>query len=136
MLQDLLQMKTCYFVSNELTYALGLVANEKLYPQIWDRCSLFCSVLELYYYFFKILLEYTMLCQFLPFSRVNWLYICLYSLFFKNRFFPHISHINHYRVLSRVSCAIQEVLIIYFIYRGVSVPISQFIPPPPYSLIS
>ena len=43
-------------------------------------------------------------------------------------------HIGHYRVLSRVLCVIynRSLLIIYFIYSSVymSVPISQFIPPP------
>ena len=42
------------------------------------------------------------------------------------------SHIDHYRVLSRVPCSIQQVLIaIYFIYSSVYmfVPVSQFVFP-------
>ena len=44
-------------------------------------------------------------------------------------FFPHI---GHYSVLSRVPCAIQSLLIIYFIYSCVymSIPVFQYIPPP------
>ena len=62
--------------------------------------SPFCS-------FFKILLEYswfTMLYYLLLYSKVNQLYIYtdIYPLVL--RFF---SHVGHYRVLSRVSCAIQ-----------------------------
>ena len=55
-----------------------------------------------------------MLCWFLLHSRMNQLYIYIYPLFF--RFF---SHIGHYTVLSRAPCAIQKVLIIYFIYSSV-----------------
>ena len=52
-----------------------------------------------------------MLYQFLLYSKVNHLYIYIYLLFF--RFY---SHIGHYRVLSRVACAIQQVLISYLFY--------------------
>ena len=64
-----------------------------------------------------------MLCWFWLFSKVNQSEST--PLFF--RFFCHI----HYRVLSRVPCAIQWVLI-YFIHssRHMSILISQFIPPP------
>ena len=67
------------------------------------------------------------------YSNVNQLYIYIYPLFF--RFF---SHIGHYRVLGRVPCAIQQVLIIYFIYSSVcmSIPISQFIPSPLSPLVT
>ena len=43
-------------------------------------------------------------------------------------FFSFLSHIGHYRVLNRVPCAIQQVLIIYFIPSSVYVsnPIFQF----------
>ena len=47
-----------------------------------------------------------MLCQFLLYSKENLLYTYIYPLF--SRF---LSHIGHHRVLSRVSCAIQYVLI-------------------------
>ena len=50
-----------------------------------------------------------MLCQFLLYSKVNQLYI--YQLF--SRFY---SYIGHYRVLSRVPCAIQQVLISYLFF--------------------
>ena len=55
--------------------------------------------------FKKFLLEdswFTLLCYFLLYGKVNQLYIYMYQLFF--RFF---SHVGHYRVLSRVPCAIQ-----------------------------
>ena len=60
-------------------------------------------------------------------SKVNQLYKYMYPLFLK--FF---SHIGHYRVLGRVPCVIQWVLISYLlIYSSVymSIPISQLIPP-------
>ena len=50
-----------------------------------------------------------MLCQFLPYSKVNQLHICIFLFIF----FPHI---GYYRVLSRVPCAIQYVLISYLVY--------------------
>ena len=54
-------------------------------------------------------------------------------------FFRLSSHIGHYRLLSRVPCAISRfVLAIYFIYSSVymSIPISQFIPPPLSPLVT
>ena len=53
-------------------------------------------------------------------------YIHIYPLFF--RFF---SHIGHYSVLSRVPCALQQVLV-YFIYRSVYmlIQIYPFLLPP------
>ena len=44
------------------------------------------------------------------------------------RFLRFFSHIGRYRVLGRVPCAIQQVLIIYFIPSSVyvSIPIFQF----------
>ena len=50
-----------------------------------------------------------MLSQFLLYSQVNQLYI--YLLFFR-----FLSHIGYYKVLSRVPCAIQQVLISYLFY--------------------
>ena len=44
---------------------------------------------------------FTMLCYFLLYSKVSQLYIYIHPLFFRL-----ISHILHYRVLSRVPCAI------------------------------
>ena len=62
---------------------------------------------------------------FLRCNKVNQLYMNIHPLFFR---FP--SHLGHHRALSIVLCAIQEVLVIYFIYSSVymSVPVSQFIP--------
>ena len=62
----------------------------------------------------KLLLEYscfTMLCQFLLYSKVNQLYVYIYPPFFG---FP--SHLGHHRALSRVPCATQQVLISYLFY--------------------
>ena len=71
-----------------------------------------------------------MLFQFLLYSKVNQLYIYTYPLFFG---FP--CHLGHHRALSRVPCAIQQVLISYLFYTQqcvyTSIPISQFIPPLP-----
>ena len=53
---------------------------------------------------FKFLLVYscfTMLCEFLPYSKVNQLNLFIYLLFFV---FP--SHLGHHGALSRVPCAI------------------------------
>ena len=52
-------------------------------------------------------------------------------------FFKFFSHAGHYRVLSRVPCAMQRsILVIYFIHITscvyMSISISQFIPPPFY----
>ena len=71
-----------------------------------------------------------MLCYFLLYSKVNQLYVYIYPLFF--RFF---SHIGHSRVLIEFS---RSLLVIYFMYNSVymSVPISQFISPLPYSLVT
>ena len=69
-----------------------------------------------------------MLCYFQVYTKVNQLNIYIYPLFF--RFF---SHIGHYRVLSRVPCAIQQVLISYLFYIQQCVyvnPNLQFIPHP------
>ena len=54
-------------------------------------------------------------------SKVNHFYTYLYSLFF--RFFAHI---GHYRVLSRVPCAIQQILISYLFYIQICVHISSW----------
>ena len=49
-----------------------------------------------------------------------------------------LSPLDHHRALSRDSCAIQYTILIYFIYCinniYMSIPISQFIPPPPSPL--
>ena len=54
---------------------------------------------------------FTLLCQFLLYGKLNHPYINIYPLFFG---FP--SHLGHDRALSRVPCAIQQVLISYLFY--------------------
>ena len=95
--------------------------------------------MDLLFSFKKIfLLEYscfTMLCQFLLYSKVNQLYVYVYPLFFG---FP--SHLGHHRALSRVPCAIQQVLISYLFYTqyqqcryvNPSLPIHPTTPLPPW----
>ena len=68
-----------------------------------------------FYFLKKILLEYscfTMLCQFLLYSKVNQLYVYIYPLFL-----GFSSHLGHYRALSRVPCAIQQILIRVWIFK-------------------
>ena len=62
-----------------------------------------------------------MLCQFLLYRKVVQLDTSTYSLFF--RFF---SEIGHYRVLSRVPYAVQQVFITYLIYIQQCVHIPVF----------
>ena len=82
-----------------------------------DFCSvqrIFCLKKIIYFYLLLFLLEYscfTMLCQFLLYSKVNQVHVNIYPLFFG---FP--SHRGHYGVLNRVPCAIQSVLISYLFY--------------------
>ena len=52
-----------------------------------------------------------MLSQFLLYSKVNQLYRYIYPFFFR---FP--SHLGHHRALSRIPCAIQQVLVTYLFY--------------------
>ena len=49
-----------------------------------------------------------MLCQFLPYSKVNQLYIYIHPLFYGSP-----SHLGHHRILNRVPCAIQQDLVVY-----------------------
>ena len=82
-------------------------------------------------FFFKFLLEYscfTMLCQFLLYSKLNQLYIYIYPLFFG---FP--SHLGHHRALSRVPCALQ-VLINYLFYTQQCIYVNPHLPVHPTSL--
>ena len=55
-----------------------------------------------------------MLCWFQVYSKAIQLCVYIYPFFF--RFFPHI---GYYKILSRVPCAIQQVMVIYFIYSSV-----------------
>ena len=57
------------------------------------------------------IVDFTMLCEFLLYSKVNQLCIYIYPLFL--RFLPHI---GFYRVLSKVPCSIQQVLISSLFY--------------------
>ena len=71
-----------------------------------------------------------------PAKWINCTYTYIHS------FFRCFSHIGHYKVLSRVPCAIigaynRFLLVVYFTYSSLytSIPISQFIPPP-YRLVT
>ena len=75
----------------------------------------------------------TMLYYFLLCSKVNQLYVYIYSLFFR-----FVSHLSHHRGQRRVPCA-RFSLVVYFMHSinsvYMSIPISQFIPPhPPFLL--
>ena len=52
-----------------------------------------------------------MLCSFLPYSKVNQLYVYISALISG---FP--SHVGHHGALNRVPCAVQQVLISYLSY--------------------
>ena len=64
-----------------------------------------------------------MLCQFQVYSKVNQLYIYIYPLLF--RFF---SHIGHYRVLSRVPCAIKKMWYIYTMEYYSAIKMKEIMP--------
>ena len=70
-----------------------------------------------------------MLCQFQGYRKENQLYVYIYPLFF--RFF---SHIGHYRVLSRVPCALPQVHICYIFYIQQCVYVNPNLPSYPSSL--
>ena len=79
---------------------------------------------------------FTMLCQFLFYSKVNQLNINIQSTFFG---FPY--HLGHHRSLSRVPCAIWQIpLVIYFMHSiscvYTSISIFQFIPLPLFPLVA
>ena len=63
---------------------------------------LFINSFLLYSFFFK--------CRY---SNVNQLYVYMYPLFFG---FPY--HLHHHRVLSRVPCAVQQILFTYPFYTS------------------
>ena len=70
-----------------------------------------------FFYLIQFSLEsswFTMLCQFLLYSKVNQLYIYLL-------FFIFCSHIGHYRVLEGAPCTIQQVLIAIVCHGGQNV---------------
>ena len=50
-------------------------------------------------------------------------------------FFSFIPHVGHYRMLSRVPCALQWVLVGYFINTSVSVILMLLISPCPQTFI-
>ena len=86
---------------------------------------------SVFFFFFFFLLEYscfTILCQFLLYSKVNQLYIYIYSLFFG---FP--SYLGHHRALSRVPCAIKLVLISYLFYTQQCIYVNPNLPIHPTS---
>ena len=102
-----------------------------------QNCYFLILSLFLYQLAFLFLLQYscfTVLCQFLLCSKVNQLYVYIYPLFLR-----FSCHLGHRRALTRVPCAIQQVLISYlFICSSVytSVSISRLIPPPHSALVS
>ena len=75
-----------------------------------------------FFYVLKFLLQYscfTMLCYLLLYKG-NQLHVYIYPFFWG---FP--SHLGHHRTMSRVPCAIQQVLISYFLYIVAIVHICQ-----------
>ena len=61
-----------------------------------------------------------MLCVFLLQSKVNQLFIHIDPLFF-----GFLSHLGHHRVLSRVPCAIQQVILSYLFYTQLCIYVEQ-----------
>jgi len=55
---------------------------------------------------------FTILCRFLPDSKVNQISVCIYPVFF-----GFLSHLGHHRALSRVLFAVQHILISYLIHK-------------------
>ena len=93
----------------------------------------------LHFYLFLLLLEYScfiMLGQFLLYSKVNQLYIYIQPLIF-----VFASYLGQHRALSLVPVLYSRFsLVTYFLHSidsiYMSVPISQFIPPPTSPLVS
>ena len=88
------------------------------------------------FFFFLIFIEVQLIYDvlFQVYSKVNHLYIYIYPLFF--RFY---SHIGLYRVLSRVPCAIQQVLVVCLFYIQECVYVNPHLPTypsPPYPLVT
>ena len=71
--------------------------------------------------FFWSIVAFTMQCQFLLYNKVSQSYIYIYPLPFG---FPSL--LGHHRALSRVSWAIQQVLISYLFYTQITVLIIYF----------
>ena len=63
-----------------------------------------------------------MLCYFLLYNKVNQLPVYINPLFF-----VFLSHSGHHRALGRVTCTIQQVLIIYFIHSSAYKGLSYFV---------
>ena len=80
-------------------------------PGCYDRSPCLCFVISAFKKKFLESSWFTMLCQFQVYSKVDQLYTYIYPLFF--RFF---SHKGHFRVLSRIPCATQQVLVGYLFY--------------------
>ena len=74
---------------------------------------------------------FTVLCQFLPYSKVSQLYVYIYPLCFG---FP--SHLGHRRAVSRVSGAAQQALISYLFYTQQCIYVSLKLPLHPTLLFS
>lgn len=76
-------------------------------------------IVILHIHVFKIFILYWWIVDFqfcVGHNKVIQLYVYLYPLLF--RFFPHM---GHYRIFSRVPCAIQWALVDYFVYSKVHV---------------
>ena len=76
--------------------------------------------------FLKFLLAcscFTMLCQFLLYSKVNQPYVYMYLLFF---ILPSL--LDHHRVLSRVPCAMQQALTSYLLYTQQCIYVNTNLP--------
>ena len=54
---------------------------------------------------------FTLLCRFLQYTAVNQLYVYIHPLFFGSPL-----HLGRHRAMSRVSCALQYLLISYLLY--------------------
>ena len=94
-----------------------------------------CSLILFFKIFIRVQLNYNVVFV-SNYSKVNQLYIHIYP-----RFFRFFSHIGHYRVLSLVHCALQQVLTgyrIYFTYSSVymSIPPSSLPPTPAYPIVT
>lgn len=79
--------------------------------------SPFMSLFFLNFYWRRVALQ---CCQFLPYGKVNQLYVYIFALFFG---FP--SQISHHKALNRVPCPVQWVqIIVSFIHILFSFPFS------------
>ena len=109
-------------------------------------CQKVVQILYIYIYYFNLYLKtfllehscFIILCQFLLYSNVNQLQVCVCVCvyIYISPFLGFPSHLTHYRSLSTLPCAIQQVLISYqfytqqCIYVNPNLPIHLISPPP------